>query len=348
MALAARLFTLTVLVVLAGCSRGGSDPNVLVVYSAGPRGLAEAVTEAFAEERGIRVELFAATTGQIMARLEAERYRPRADVVVFASRVAAEALRERSRLLAYPSPMWLDDTRREWHDPGGYYFSTSAALVGMALRGTEPDPGGDPDWGDLFGGEAVGRFTLPAPSRSGAAGDFVVAYTLREGESAWAGYLAARQAGLEISAANSQAISGLLVGAYDGIVGAVDYLIFAQIAGGAPLRVHYPTSGSALVERPIAILADTPVPDHARAFVDFYFSRAAQERVAAAHLLPARLDVPVSELRRAAVPEGPEGSPEGLPPIIEVDVGESLREQTRILRRFQLEVERAQVPRPSR
>lgn len=354
------LATLLVLLGVWGCARGGPDDPVLVVYSAGPRSLADAVTEAFAEEYGVRVELFAATTGQVMARLEAERYRPRADVVVFASRVAAEALREGDRLLAYPSPEWLQQTRTEWHDPDGYFHSTSAALVGMAFGGSdggelgdpdaqgEPVVPGDPDWPEVFGGGGTHRLTLPAPSRSGAAGDFVVAYTLREGESAWDGYLAARRAGLEISAANSQAISGLLVGAYDGIVGAVDYLIFGQIAGGAALRMHYPPSGSALVERPIAILADTPVPDLARDFVDFYFSEASQARVAAVHLLPARTDIPSSEERIAALPDDPERLSDGLPPLIQVDPAEALREQTRILRRFQLEIERAEVPRSPR
>jgi iron(III) transport system substrate-binding protein len=350
----------------AGCGAPDRDQDVLVVYSAGPRSLAEAVTEAFAEEHGVRVELFAATTGQVMARIEAERYRPRADVVVFASRVAAESLKANNRLLRYENPPWLDRTRTSWHDPEGYFYSTSAALVGMAFRGAAaPSARPDPDWSDVFEGRFGGRLTLPAPSRSGAAGDFVVAYTLREGDGAWREYLTARQGGLDISAANSQAISGLLTGAYDGIVGAVDYLIFGQIERGAELRVHYPRSGSALVERPVAILLDTPVPDLARRFVDFYLSEGSQAMVAEAHLLPARLDVSMSPIRVAtmqvlATSTAAEGNPAAadrdaprdpgvdLPPLILVDHAEALRQQTRILRRFQLEVERAEVVRPAR
>jgi iron(III) transport system substrate-binding protein len=351
-----------VLLALGGCAGGERDPDLLVVYSAGPRPLAEAVTQAFAREHQVEVELFAATTGQVMARLEAERHRPRADVVIFASRVAADALRESGRLLAYPDPPWLDETHRAWHDPEGYFHATSAALVGVALR-SDLDwlEGAEPDWEDLLLGTVDGtgdasdpghtqggrrdggtpgdppfRVTLPAPSRSGAAGDFVVAYTLARGEGVWDLYLAAREGGLEIAAANSQAITSLLMGAHQAIVGAVDYLIYNQIAQGAPVRMHYPASGAVLVERPVAILGHTPVPELARAFVDFYLTPAMQEEVAARHLLPARLDVAPSQVR---------GGTAEIPRTLPVDAGEALREQARILRRFQLEVERAEVVR---
>ncbi len=317
----------------AGCGAGsGADRDSLVVYSAGPRPLAEAVIAAFTAETGIEVELFAATTGQIMAKLEAERHRPRADVVVFASGVAAEALKAEGRLLPYV-PDWLDETRREWHDREHYYFATSAAVVGIALRGAVYAP--DIEWADVLGGDFAGRLTMPSPSRSGSAGDFVLAYTVREGEAAWPRFRGARRAGLEFSAANSQAITSLLIGAYDGIVGAVDYLIYRQIAAGADVRMHFPPSGGALVTRPVAILADTPVPEKARRFVDFYFTRESQERVAAAHLLPARAGVELSEARGA----------DGMPPVFEVPADNALRHHAAVLRRFQLEIERAAVVR---
>lgn len=319
---------------LAACSdTGRGDNGTLTVYSAGPRPLAEAVAEAYADKSGMRVELFAATTGQVMARLEAERYRPRADVVIFASRVAAEALKSEERLLAYPAPDWLQHTHTDWHDPDHTYFATSAALVGMAFR--EGSVNENTDWRDVLTGDTGLRLTMPSPSRAGSAGDFVVSWVLDRGEDGFADFRAARRAGMDFAAANSQAISTLLVGAFDGMVGAVDYLIFRQIADGAPLVMHYPVGGSALVERPIAVLADTPVPEQAKAFVDFYLSEAMQQQVADMHLLPARRDVPVSSVRGDAE----------LPPLLARDIGDALARQNRILRRFQIEIERAEVVR---
>jgi iron(III) transport system substrate-binding protein len=306
--------------------------DTLVVYSAGPRPLIESIAAAYTEATGVPVDLFIATTGQIMARLEAERFRPRADVVIFASGVAAAALKSENRLLPH-MPAWLTETREDWHDPDGFYFATAAALVGVALRAEHAHP--DLDWSNLLGGEFGGRTVMPSPSRSGSAGDFVVAFALAKEEDAWSAFRAARRARMDFAAANSQAITSLLIGAYDAIIGAVDYLIFRQIADGANLVMHFPPSGSALVTRPIAILASTPVPEHARRFVDFYFEPAAQEAVAAAHLLPARLDTPPSAVRGDA----------DLPPLLAAPVEAALRAHGPTLRRFQIEIERAAVVR---
>lgn len=327
------LLWLTGAFVLSGCSAPEADrAETLVVYSAGPRPLAEAVVAAWEEKSGHQVELYAATTGQVMARLEAERYRPRADVVVFASALAAEAIKARGGLKPY-RPDGLDATRSAWHHPEHYYLATSAALVGVALR--EDGLLQQPDWPELFSGDAGQRLTMPSPSRSGAAGEFVLAYALARGDGAWEDFRRIRADGLEFAAANSQAISGLLQGAYQGIVGAVDYLIYRQISEGAPLRMHYPEGGSALVVRPIAIMADARAPHLAQDFVAHYLSPEMQQKVAEQHLLPAREDTAVSETRGA----------HPLPPTLEMDFAEALNDFRDVLRRFQIEVERAEVVR---
>ncbi|MCC5841747.1 MAG: extracellular solute-binding protein [Opitutales bacterium] len=320
---------------LAACGPvDDSGRESLVVYSAGPRPLIEHITRTFTEETGIAVDLFVATTGQVMARLEAEKYRQRADVVIFASEVAAKALKANARLLPYPDAPWLEETENAWHDPDSTYFATGAALVGIALRNEFRNP--DLEWADFFEGRFQGRVTMPSPSRSGSAGDFVVAYALTRGEDMWGDFRQARRGGLEFAAANSQAITSLLIGAFDAIVGAVDYLIYRQMADGAQIHMHFPPSGSALVTRPIAILAGAPHPERARAFLDHYFSPEMQQALADAHLLPARRDIPLSHVRAG----------DGLPPTFETDIAEAYRRQTQILRRFQIEIERAAVVRP--
>lgn len=310
-----------------------SRSDRLVVYSAGPRGLAESVVAAFTEETGIEVDLFQSTTGQIMARLEAERYRPRADVVVFASEVAAAALKSEDRLLAHIPPtaplLW-----EGWSDPEGFYHATSASLVGVAISASvENAPATWNAWltdpGDL-------RVVMPSPSRSGAAGDFTVGYLVTF-EDGLDDFLAARSLGMDFAAANSQAIGSLLMGAHNAILGAADYLIYRQIERGENIRMEFPEEGAVLVTRPIAILASTRNLEGAKAFVDFYFELEAQQMVAATHLLPGRTDIPPSAVRGAE-----------LPALIHVDADTALRRQSTLLRRFQVQVERAVVPREAR
>lgn len=50
-----------------------------------PAGLADKLAEAFTAKTGVEVEQFQGTTGEILARLEAEQANPVADVVILAS-----------------------------------------------------------------------------------------------------------------------------------------------------------------------------------------------------------------------------------------------------------------------
>ncbi|WP_111642099.1 extracellular solute-binding protein [Marinimicrobium alkaliphilum] len=318
-----------VLLALPGCSR--QDENALVIYSAGPRPLIEQIAADFSAAHDIPVRLFVATTGQLMAKLEAERFRPQADVVIFASDVAAEALRHGKRL-APLADLPLPETHTDWHDPNGYYLATSAALVGVALASSHDAV--QPDWPLLFSGDFPGRIAMPSPSRSGTAGDFVVNRVLTYGDDAWTEFTRARSAGMEFPAANSQALTSLMIGNYQAVLGAVDYLVFRQMDQGASITFHYPASGVPLITRPVGILASSPRQDSARLFIEFLFTTEVQQQVARQHLMPARTDIAQSETRQSIAP------PEK---ITSRDVALALNEQGRILRRFQYGIERAQV-----
>lgn len=57
----------------------------VTVYMPSPAGLADKLAEAFTAKIGVEVEQFQGTTGEILARLEAEKANPVADVVILAS-----------------------------------------------------------------------------------------------------------------------------------------------------------------------------------------------------------------------------------------------------------------------
>lgn len=318
---------------LTGCGQPEGAER-LTVYSAGPRPLIEAACQSFTEATGIPVDLFQATTGQLMAKLEAEKYRPRADVVLFASEAAAAAMKRDHRLIAF-HPEAANLLHEDWSDPDGYYWASGAALVGVAVR-TEHGVQWPETWAEWLAMEDARRMVMPSPSRSGAAGDFLVAYALQNPDTVIDDFRGLRARGLEFAAANSQAIGGLLMGAYDVMLGAVDYLIYRQIAQGEPLAMRYPADGAVLVTRPIAVLASSPRLEEAQAFVDHYLTEDIQQRVAAAYLLPARIDVPTSDVRSPAAA------------LIRADPDEAVQKQSTLLRRFQYRVERAVVVEPTR
>ncbi len=311
----------------AGCGNGNN--RNLVVYSAGPGWLAELAAQRYQEATGRAVEVFQATTGQVMAKLQAERYNRRADVLILASTLAADYLRQESMLEPYRPE---GKPAADGDDPGGAYHTSSSAAVGIALR-QERDTPNPPSWEDMLTGRFGGSVVMPAPSRSGTAADFVLNFVQRRGDEAWRMLAAAKQAGMEIGGANSQAIGGLLTGAYDALFAAADYLILRQIERGAPIRLRFPTEGVPVVHRPIAILRGTRLPDQARTFVDLYFAPALQQSIAEGHLIPALPGVPLSAQRIDA------GALNAWP----MDIAAGTRDQSRVLRRFQYEIERAVV-----
>lgn len=315
---------------VTGCQKA-EDADTLVVYSAGPRGLADWICSEFQEATGKRVKLYSATTGQIMAKLQAEKHHPYADVVVLASPTAAQALKVDDRFRPLPN---LDGLaiRQGWIDNDGYFAGTAASALGIATLRHAYNP--DLEWDDVFSGKLSGRTIMPSPSQSGTSAEFVAAFSLTVGAPFWEGMKAAKERGLQISGPNSQAITGLLLGSHDTLIAAADYLIFAQIADGKPLAMHFPRSGSPVVTRPIAILKDTHAPELAEEFVRFYFSPTVQQQIAATHLIPADENVPLSASRLQVEELN----------ALPLDPNETLSTLRESLRRFRYEVEMAQVP----
>ena len=308
---------------LAGCQ---SQKNAsLVVYSAGPEELASWLCGEFEKQSGIPTKLFSATTGELMAKLEAEKFRPQADVVILASPTAAEVLKSEGRLAPLPKSL---PTRAEWTDAAGVYAGTAASALGIAVRRDAGLP--SLEWSDVFAGRIPGAMMMPSPSQSGTSAEFVIAFDLARGEPFWQALKQAKQNGLQISGPNSQALTGLVLRSHEAVLAAADYLVFRQIEKGEPLVMKFPASGVPVIPRPIAILKDARNPEAARRFVEFCFSRPAQERIAATHLIPADQAVPLSAIRQQA----------GAVRAMLYDPARALEAQKRVLQRFQDEVEK--------
>ena len=83
------------------CTAGAQS---VTLYTAGPDGLAQGIAKAFTEKSGTKVEVYQATSGDVLARLEAEKGKPRADVVVLASWGEGLAVRDRGLVAALHFP----------------------------------------------------------------------------------------------------------------------------------------------------------------------------------------------------------------------------------------------------
>ncbi|GIO34649.1 MULTISPECIES: ABC transporter substrate-binding protein [Paenibacillus] len=264
--------------------------KTLTVYTAGPEGLANNLIKEFESQSGIKVETFQGTTGKILARLEAEKSNPVADVVILASLPSAQGLKKEGLTLAYPEAKNADKLNKDWSDPEGNYFSTSASALGIAyntkLVTTPPT-----SWSDLAKPEYKDQINIPDPSLSGSALDFITGYLSDKGDGGWSLFESYKANGVAMAGANQEALDPVITGAKSMVAGAVDYMTYKAKAKGEPIDIVYPQEGTVISPRPAAILKSTKHEENAKAFIDYLLSDSAQKLVSDAALLPGRTDV---------------------------------------------------------
>ncbi|MGY6705639.1 ABC transporter substrate-binding protein [Roseinatronobacter sp.] len=261
--------------------------DTLTFYTAGPGGLADALADAFQAETGITVNVFQGTTGQVMARLEAEEANPQADIVVSASWGSADDMHERGLLLEYTSAHaeMIPDFLKHSH-----YAAQGVSALAMVWN-NQSDVPRPSEWADLTDEVYRDLITMPDPSQSGAAFDLVAGLEASIGEEAWDLLAALAENDMIVPGPNAAALNPVLQGAKAVVFGAVDYISYGQAASGETIEVITPASGTVIAPRPMMILQSTQNPDAAKAFVDFVLSDTGQALVAETFLMPARTDI---------------------------------------------------------
>ena len=260
----------------------------VTVYMPSPAGLADKLAAAFTEQTGVEVEQFQGTTGEILARLEAEKANPVADVVILASWSDGLSMKADGQLESY-TPAHADQINAGWIDSDHTLFGYSASAVGV-IYNTTVVPELNADWAELADAKYKDMIAIPDPEKSGACKDFLAGLVtgLENGEAimqSWA------DNGLTVPGANKAALEAVTTGEKGILIAGVDYNAYSSMKKGEPLKIYYPASGTVVNPRPAMIPKTAPNKDNAKAFVDFLFSDEAQKLVADAYLLPGRSDV---------------------------------------------------------
>jgi iron(III) transport system substrate-binding protein len=279
------LVNLTIVILATFCHAGAQS---VTLYTAGPAGLAKGIAKSFTDRTGIKVDVYQATSGDVLARLEAEKHNPRADVVVLASWGEGLAVRERGFVESYTSPE-AKKLRREWSDDG--LAAQGGAALAMVANTSQVNKEQQPQsWFDLttpFWKDAV---TMPDPTLSGSAAEFLAVFIQVHGQKGWKLFEDLARNGLLVPGPNNAALNPVLSGAKKGTISAVDYISYGQVAKGERLSIHYPKEGTVVALRPVFVQQGAPNREEARKLVDFMLSEG-QNLVAKTFLIPARPDI---------------------------------------------------------
>ena len=264
-----------------------SSAHALTVYTAGPGSLAKSLASGFEQQTGVKVTVFQATTGKVMARLEAEQANPQADVLISASWDTAEDLHQRGWLLPFASAN-ADQVPANLKSADYIAQGVSALGIVWNSKSGTPEP---KEWRDLTQPAFKDKVTTPDPALSGAALDLLIGLQNSMGDQAWQLFDDLKKNGMVVSGPNAQAVTPVMQGAKAAVFGAVDYVSYGNIQQGESLKVIFPASGTVIAPRPMMILKTSQHADDAKAFIDYVLSPEGQARVADAWLMPARRDV---------------------------------------------------------
>lgn len=259
----------------------------IVVYSAGPANLINALSRGFSDQSGIKVSVFQATTGKVMARIESEAAKPIVDVLVSASWDTASDFAKRGWLLPYNSPNAATVPNFLKSD-GAVAQGISALAITWNSKSGTPKP---VDWVDLANPAYKNLVTIPDPVESGSSFELVAALQAKYG---WKLFEDLKANGAIVPGPNAAALNPVLQGAKAVVFGAVDYISLAQRAKGEPVDVIFPKSGTVIAPRPAMVLKWSKHQVEARNFIDYMLSAAGQGMVAKAQIMPARSDSPAA------------------------------------------------------
>ncbi|WP_440299753.1 ABC transporter substrate-binding protein [Huintestinicola butyrica] len=258
----------------------------VTVYMPSPAGLADKLAEGFTAATGVEVETFQGTTGEILARLEAEEANPVADVVILASWSDGLSMKNDGKIMSY-SPANADKAVDGWIDSDSMLFGYSASAVGV-IYNTSVIPELSADWSELANEEYKDMLAIPDPEKSGACKDFAAGFVNKYGWDTFEGMAAN---GMIVPGANKAALEAVTTGEVGILVAGVDYNAYSSMSKGEPLNIYYPAGGTVVNPRPAMIMNTAPNVDNAKAFIDYLYSDEAQQLVADAYLLPGRSDI---------------------------------------------------------
>ncbi len=260
-------------------AQAAAKPRQLIFYSA--QGYDQAMATAFQKKTGIIVKLDDDSTGNIVARMEAERSNPHWDVAWFDGDSTMQALDNEGMLLRGFVPNDVSNyipLGRSLIAPDRSYYPTGVTAAAAMAYNTRQVPAKDAPktWADLLKPEFRHAVAMNDPSISGPTFPFVAGIMQQMGRKNGQNYFQKLKAnGLRIFQTNDNTLSALLAGQEKVIMIQDSALTNAKVKG-EPIKIVYPKSGVYTLPGVIAIDKHAPDMAAAKEFVEFVLSQEGQ------------------------------------------------------------------------
>ena len=249
------------------------------LYSA--QGYDSDMAKAFQQQTGITVKLVDDSTGNLLAKITAERNNPQWDAVWFDGNVTMQTLDNQGYLLKWNSSNIGNYTALGTQNvPGDHaYYPTGITAAGAIVYNTKhiPAAGLPQDWSDLTKPAYKNLLAENDPAFSGPAYPFIagIAQSLGGEDQAKQFFTALKSNGDKIFQTNDPTLNSVESGAREFAI-IQDSAYYAAKQAGQPLGIIYPKSGVAALPSEIGIAANARHSACAQQFANWVLSSAGQ------------------------------------------------------------------------
>jgi len=243
----------------------------LVVYSSVDEENAKKLLDAFTNATGVKVRFTFLSSGPAVARIEAEKNNPQADIWYGAPSENHVVLKEKGLSQPYVSPN-AKDLAAKYKDPEGYWTSFYMNPLGFASnvnvlkrKGVEPPT----SWADLLKPELKAQVQTPSPQTSGTGYNMVAALVMIMGEEKAFDYLKTLNPSIQTYTQSGTAPSKAAAIGQAGVGIQFTPAFLQLIEEGYPLMITFPKEGVGFEAPAISILKGAPHLDLAKKLVDW-------------------------------------------------------------------------------
>jgi iron(III) transport system substrate-binding protein len=273
------ILTLALLMTACGGAQESTELNLLCVPQ---EEWCEGMKQEFEAEFGITVNYVRMSTGEALARLEAERDNPQFDIMWGGPIDTYISGAQQGLFQQYESPNADDLLNQElYRDPDNYWTGIYVGSLGFATNtdwlAAHPDVEAPTSWDDLLKPEFQGQILVAHPSTSGTSYTAMATILQIMGEDAGWDYLE-KYAGQMLQFTKSGAAPAKFVGAGEAAVGIVfSHDIVKQMDAGLPLTLTFPEEGTGYEVGGQAIVEGAKNLDAAQKWYDWALTPAAQQ-----------------------------------------------------------------------
>lgn len=255
----------------------------LVVYCSATNEMCEAVIKAFEKKHDVKTSFIRNGSGSTMAKVEAEKNNPQADVWYGGTLDPQSQAGEMDLLEPYPSPN-LSQINEKFKDPakkkGNYSSAVYMGILGFGVNTNRLKEKGlemPKCWKDLLKPEFKGEIQMADPQSSGTAYTAIATFVQLWGEEEAFKYFKALNKNISqytksgVTPSRSTARGESMIG-----IGFLhDYSL--EKANGAPIELISPCEGTGYELGGISIIKKARNLENAKLFTDFVLSKEGQE-----------------------------------------------------------------------